>query len=101
MPTTKYYSIRISYTNLGVIFNGYIKVVDITITNFYYVNSSPQYVDILLTNNGGHYGDYGLDNKFLRQSKAVFDNRRFARTCGFVRATFHFIDSGVVLGRVV
>jgi len=61
---TKYYSISISVNNIGIIFNGYIKVDRyITITNFYYVNNG-QYVDILLTNNGGVLGDHGSDNKF-------------------------------------
>jgi len=40
-------------------------VVDTTITNFYYVNNG-QYVDILLTNNGGFLGDNGTDNQIRK-----------------------------------
>ena len=49
----------------GVIFNGYFNVntTSNVIQNFYYVNNK-QYVDILLTNNGGQLGDYACDNVF-------------------------------------
>ena len=66
--TISWHSISISLTTGGgsVIFNGYFSVYDTTnvIQNFYYVNNN-QYVDILMTNNGGLLGDYDSDNLFI------------------------------------
>ena len=68
--TIYWHSISISLTTGGsVIFNGYFSVDNTTnvIQNFYYVNNN-QYVDILLTNNGGLLGDHSSDNQFINNN---------------------------------
>lgn len=68
--TISWHSISISLTAGGsVIFNGYFNVDDMTnvIQNFYYVTNN-QYVDILLTNNGGQLGDYDSNNIFINNN---------------------------------